>query len=80
MRGYLFQIATFIEPTAARAEKAELPLRLEEAFPTTLYTYNPLFQKKRQGSAYLGEIVNYCLHLFINLRAMPGVMLISLIS
>jgi hypothetical protein len=29
MRGFLFQI---IAPTATRAEKAELPLRLEEAF------------------------------------------------
>jgi hypothetical protein len=32
MRGSLFQISTFIEPTATRAEKAELPLRLEETF------------------------------------------------
>jgi hypothetical protein len=32
MRGYLFQITTFTEPIATRAEKAELPLRLEKAF------------------------------------------------
>jgi hypothetical protein len=31
MRGSLFQITTFIEPTATRAENVELPLRLEEA-------------------------------------------------
>jgi hypothetical protein len=36
MRGFLFQISTFIEPTASRAEKAELPLQLEKAFPTTM--------------------------------------------
>jgi hypothetical protein len=30
------EIATFIEPTATRADKAELPLRLEEAFPMTI--------------------------------------------
>jgi hypothetical protein len=30
---FLFQITTFIEPTATRAEMAELPLRLGEAFP-----------------------------------------------
>jgi hypothetical protein len=33
MRDFLFQITTFIEPTDTRAEKAELPLRLGEAFP-----------------------------------------------
>jgi hypothetical protein len=33
MRGSLFQITTFIEQTAIRAEKAEMPLRLEMAFP-----------------------------------------------
>jgi hypothetical protein len=32
MREYLFQITTFIEPTATRVEKAELPLRLGDAF------------------------------------------------
>jgi hypothetical protein len=36
MRGLLFQIITFIEPTAIRAEKAELPLQLEKAFPITM--------------------------------------------
>jgi hypothetical protein len=36
MRGSLFQIISFIEPTATRAEKAELPLQLEEAFPLTM--------------------------------------------
>jgi hypothetical protein len=36
MRDFLFQISTFIEPTASRAEKAELPLQLEKAFPTTM--------------------------------------------
>jgi hypothetical protein len=35
MRDFLFKIITFIEPTATRAEEAELPLRLEEAFPIT---------------------------------------------
>jgi hypothetical protein len=35
MSGYLFQITTFIEPTTTLAEKAELPLRLEKAFPIT---------------------------------------------
>jgi hypothetical protein len=29
-------ISNFIEPTATRAEKTELPLRLEEAFSITL--------------------------------------------
>jgi hypothetical protein len=33
MRGSLFQITTSIELTAIRAEKAELPLQLKEAFP-----------------------------------------------
>jgi hypothetical protein len=33
MRDSLFQITTFIEPTATLSEKAELPLRLEEARP-----------------------------------------------
>jgi hypothetical protein len=36
MRGSLFQIATFIERTATRAEMAELPLQLENLFPTTV--------------------------------------------
>jgi hypothetical protein len=36
MRDSLFEITTFIEPTATRAQKAELPLRLEEAFPITM--------------------------------------------
>jgi hypothetical protein len=36
MRGSLFKITTFIEPTAPRVEKAELPLQLEKAFPTTM--------------------------------------------
>jgi hypothetical protein len=38
MRGSLFQSTTFIEPTATRAEKAELPLLLEKAFPITMLT------------------------------------------
>jgi hypothetical protein len=29
-----FQISTFAEPIATRAEKAELPFQLEKAFPT----------------------------------------------
>jgi hypothetical protein len=33
---FLFQITTFMEPTATQAEKAELPLRLEEAFPIAM--------------------------------------------
>jgi hypothetical protein len=41
MSGSLFQITTFIELTAARAEKAELPLLLEN-----MHSYHPLFQKK----------------------------------
>jgi hypothetical protein len=44
MRGSLFQITTFIEPMATRAEKAELSLRLDEAFPITMVIYHPLFQ------------------------------------
>jgi hypothetical protein len=36
MRGSSFQIYTFTEPTATRAEKAELPLQLEKALPTTM--------------------------------------------
>jgi hypothetical protein len=36
MRSYLFQITTFIEPTGTQAEKAELPLLLEEAFPLAM--------------------------------------------
>jgi hypothetical protein len=44
MRDPLFQITTFIEPNATRAEQAELPLRLEEAFPIAMWTYHPLFQ------------------------------------
>jgi hypothetical protein len=36
MRRSLFKINTFIEPTATRAGKAELLLRLEEAFPVTI--------------------------------------------
>jgi hypothetical protein len=36
MRGSLFQIITFIDPTATRVEKAELPLQLEKAIPKTM--------------------------------------------
>jgi hypothetical protein len=36
MRSSLFQITTFIEPTVTGAEKAKLPLRLEEAFHITI--------------------------------------------
>jgi hypothetical protein len=36
MRGSLLQIITFIKPTDTRAEKAELPLQLEKAFPITM--------------------------------------------
>jgi hypothetical protein len=36
MRGSLFQSITFIEPTATRAEKEELPLQFEKAFPITM--------------------------------------------
>jgi hypothetical protein len=36
MRGSSFQITTFSEPTATRAEKVELPLQLEKAFPITM--------------------------------------------
>jgi hypothetical protein len=31
-----FKISTFSEPTATRAEKAELPLQLGKAIPTTM--------------------------------------------
>jgi hypothetical protein len=34
--GFFLQIITFIEPKVTRVEKAELPLRLEEAFPITM--------------------------------------------
>jgi hypothetical protein len=30
MRGSLFKITTFVDPTATQAEKAELPLQLEK--------------------------------------------------
>jgi hypothetical protein len=36
MRGSLFKISTFTEPTATRVEKAELPLQLENAFPISM--------------------------------------------
>jgi hypothetical protein len=36
MSDSLFQITTFIEPTATRVEKEELLLRLEEAFTITM--------------------------------------------
>jgi hypothetical protein len=36
MRGLSLQISTFTEPTATRAEKAELPLQLEKEFPTAV--------------------------------------------
>jgi hypothetical protein len=35
MRGF-YQIITYIEPTASRAEKTELPLQLEKTFPITM--------------------------------------------
>jgi hypothetical protein len=43
-RFFLFQIITFIDPTATRAEKTELPFQLKKVFPITMYTYLPLFQ------------------------------------
>jgi hypothetical protein len=36
MRGSLFQITTFNNPTVTWAEKAEMPLQFEKAFPTTM--------------------------------------------
>jgi hypothetical protein len=36
MRGFLFQIITFIGLTASREGKAELLLQLEKAFPITM--------------------------------------------
>jgi hypothetical protein len=36
MRGFLFQITTFIGLTASQTEKAELQLQLEKAFPVIL--------------------------------------------
>jgi hypothetical protein len=36
MGSSLFQITTFIEPTATQAEKVELALQLQKAFPTTM--------------------------------------------
>jgi hypothetical protein len=33
---FLLQITIFIKPTATRAEKAEMPLQLEKAFPLTI--------------------------------------------
>jgi hypothetical protein len=35
-QGSLFQIITFIEPKATRAEKAELLLQLENSFPSIM--------------------------------------------
>jgi hypothetical protein len=34
MKGFLFQIITFIGPIAFQKEKVELPLQLEKTFPT----------------------------------------------
>jgi hypothetical protein len=36
IKGFLFQIITFIGPTDSRTEKVELPLHLEKAFRTTM--------------------------------------------
>jgi hypothetical protein len=36
MKGFLFKITTFIGLAASWAEKAELPLQLQKAFPTTM--------------------------------------------
>jgi hypothetical protein len=80
MSGSLFKISTFTEPTASRAEKEDLPLQLEKAFLIIMQTYHPLFQEKRQGSAFLLETAKSCLQLFTNLRAVPRVMLKSLSS
>jgi hypothetical protein len=44
MRGSIFLIITFIVQTASRKEKAELPLQLEKAFPTTIETRFRLLQ------------------------------------
>jgi hypothetical protein len=44
MSGSLFQITTSIAPTANLEEKAELPLQLEKASPTTMQTYHLFFQ------------------------------------
>jgi hypothetical protein len=55
MRGSLFQIFTFIELTATRAEKPELPLQLETAFLTTMYTYFPCFSISDRGLLTIGN-------------------------
>jgi hypothetical protein len=44
MRGSIFQILTFIGPTASRAEKVELPLQLEKASLIATHIYLSLFQ------------------------------------
>jgi hypothetical protein len=75
MRGALYQISTFTAPTATLAEKAELSLQLEKAFPTTI-----LVSVEATGFYKLLVKVKYCLNLIINLRAVPGRMLISLSS
>jgi hypothetical protein len=36
MRGFIFQIATSVDPTPSRAEKMELPLQLENELSTTM--------------------------------------------
>jgi hypothetical protein len=36
MKVFLFQIITFIEPTASWGEKEELLLQLKKAFPTAM--------------------------------------------
>jgi hypothetical protein len=69
MRGSLFQIATFIETTATRAEKAELPLQLEKVSPRHV-----------DLPPFVSVEPTHCLKLFIKIKAGPGVMLTSLSS
>jgi hypothetical protein len=46
---FLFQIFTFTEPTAIRAEKAELSLQLEEASPQPCRPPTPCFCRSDRG-------------------------------
>jgi hypothetical protein len=49
MRGSLFQITTFIELTATRAEMAELPLQSRKAFPHNHVGLPPLISVEATG-------------------------------
>jgi hypothetical protein len=81
MRGFIFQITTFIESITTRDEKVELPLQAEQASPTSHGRPTSLrLNKSNRGSAYRFVTEKFCLQLFINLQDVPGVMQTSLSS